>query len=393
MKIDIMGTLQRIGKSLMMPIAVLPAAALLLRFGELIKGASPDNTLIHTLGFVIMKSGGAVFDNLPLIFSIGVAIGFSGDSGVAGLASLVGYLVMTKTIEAVHPPVAGSNSSPVDMGVFGGLITGLIAATLYERYKDMRLPRALGFFGGKRFVPIVTAVTCLITGLTASIIWPFIQKGIDFLGNWLIAAGPLGVFIYGTANRILLSCGLHHIINTLVWFNFGSFTDNTGNVIHGDLNRFAAGDPTAGTFMSGYYPIMMFSLPAVCLAMLHEAKDSQKKVTAGILLGSAFTSFLTGITEPIEFSFMFLAPLLYGIHAVLTGTSMAICSLLGIKMGFSFSAGFIDYILFFGKGTKPLLLIPLGILYGIIYYTGFRIIIRKFNILTPGREPDEEESE
>ncbi len=390
MKLNLMGTLQRIGKALMTPIAVLPAAALLLRFGELIKTSTPDHTLINTIGFVIMKSGGTIFDNLPVIFSIGVAIGFTGDSGVAGLAALVGYLVMTKTIESFHPPSSPGIPPPVDMGVLGGLIIGLTAASLYEKYHSIRLPKSLGFFGGKRFVPIVTSVTSLAIGLAASFIWPFAQKLIDIGGNWMIAAGPVGVFIYGFANRLLIPCGLHHIINTFVWFNFGSFTDGTGKVIHGDLNRFAAGDPSAGTFMSGYYPVMMFALPAICIAMIHEAKDSQKKIAAGILLGAAFTSFLTGITEPVEFSFMFLAPLLYALHAFLTGTSMALCYLLGIKMGFSFSAGLIDYILFFGKGTRPLLIIPVGLVYSVLYYVIFRFIIRRFNLTTPGREEDDD---
>jgi len=390
MKFNLMGMLQRIGKSLMTPIAVLPAAALLLRLGELIKSLTHDHTIINTAGFVMMKSGGAIFENLPLIFAIGVATGLTSDTGVAGLASVAGYLVMTKTIESIHPPPSPGMPSPVDMGVLGGLIIGLVAASLYERYNKIRLPRFLGFFGGKRFVPIITSFSALFIGLLAGIIWPFIQKAIDLAGNWMISIGPAGVFIYGLANRLLIPFGLHHILNTFVWFNFGSFTDSTGKLIHGDLNRFAAGDPSAGTFMSGYYPIMMFALPAVCIAMVSEAKPSRRKEVAGILIGSALTSLLTGITEPIEFSFMFLAPALYGIHAFLTGTSMAICSLLGIKMGFSFSAGLIDYILFFGKGTRPLLIIPVGLIYAVLYYVIFRFIIRRFNLTTQGREEDDD---
>ena len=384
-----MGVLQRIGKSLMMPIAVLPAAALLLRFGELIQ--SLDKTgFVHMIGFVMMKGGAAIFDNLPLVFSIGVAIGFAADAGVAGLAALIGYLVMTKVIEAVHPGLKTGDPSPVNMGVLGGLMIGLVAASLYNRYHRIRLPRALGFFGGKRFVPIVTSFAALGIGLLASWLWPYAQDAIKAGGNALIASGPVGVFFYGVANRLLIPFGLHHVINTLVWFDFGTFTTAAGEIVHGDLNRFAKGDPSAGMFMTGFYPIMMFALPAVCLAMIHESKSSQRKIVAGLLMGSALTSLITGITEPIEFSFMFLAPVLYGVHAVLTGTALALCELLGIKHGFGFSAGLIDYILFFGKATKPLLLLPIGAAYGTIYYFLFRFIIRKMDLKTPGREPDEE---
>jgi PTS system N-acetylglucosamine-specific IIC component len=384
-----MGTLQKIGKSLMVPIAVLPAAALLLRFGELIQSSVTNPGLIHTIGFVMMKGGSAIFDNLPIIFAIGVAIGFAADAGVAGLAATIGYLVMTKTIEAVHPPLRPGDPSPINMGVLGGLTVGLVAASLYQRYHKIRLPRALGFFGGRRFVPIITSFSCLGIGLLASWLWPYAQTGIGAFGNTLIKSGPIGVFFYGVANRLLIPLGLHHVLNTMVWFDFGTFTDAAGKVVHGDLHRFAAGDPTAGTFMAGYYPIMMFALPAVCLAMLHEAKTSQRKIAAGILIGSALTSMVTGITEPIEFSFMFLAPILYGVHAILTGTSMALCQLLGIRHGFGFSAGLIDYVLFWGKATKPVLLLPIGAVYGIVYYVLFRAIIRKMDLRTPGMEEDE----
>ncbi len=386
---NFMGVLQRIGKSLMMPIAVLPAAALMLRFGELIQASVPTG-IIHTVGFVMMKGGGAIFDNLPLIFAIGVAIGFAADAGVAGLAAVVGYLVMTKTIEAVHPGVNPGDPSTVNMGVLGGLVIGLVSASLYNKYHRTRLPRALGFFGGKRLVPILTSFSALIIGLLASWLWPYVQASIHAGGNALIASGPIGVFFYGIANRLLVPFGLHHVINTMVWFDFGAFTDVAGKVVHGDLTRFAAGDPTAGQFMTGFYVIMMFALPAVCLAMVHESKSSQRKVVAGLLMGSALTSLITGITEPIEFAFMFLAPILYGVHAVLTGSALAVCELLGIKHGFGFSAGLIDYVLFYGKATHPLWIIPIGLVYAAIYYFLFRFIIRKMDLATPGREPDEE---
>lgn len=386
---NIMGTFQRIGKSLMVPIAVLPAAALLLRFGELAYNSTAHlPPLMHTIGFVMMKGGSAIFDNLPMIFSIGVAIGFASDAGVAGLAAIIGYLVMTKTIEAVHPPLKAGDPSPVNMGVLGGLIIGLVSASLYQRYHKIRLPRALGFFGGRRFVPIITSFSALLIGLVASYVWPFVQAGIAVVGNKMIASGAVGVFCYGVANRLLIPMGLHHVLNTMVWFDFGAFTDAAGKIVHGDLHRFAAGDPSAGMFMAGFYPIMMFALPAICMAMLHEAKDSQRKIVAGILIGSALTSAITGITEPIEFSFMFLAPVLYGIHALLTGTAMAVCYLLGIKHGFGFSAGLIDYVLFWGKATKPVLLLPIGAVYGVVYYVLFRAVIRWMDLKTPGREEE-----
>lgn len=388
---NLMGVLQRIGKSLMMPIAVLPAAALLLRFGTLIESSVPSG-IVHMIGFVMMMGGNAIFDNLPLIFAIGVAIGFASDAGVAGLAAVVGYLVMTKTILAIHPGAKPGDPSPVNMGVLGGLIIGLVSASLYNKYHRTRLPQALGFFGGKRLVPILSSFSALMIGLLASWIWPGVQSAIHAGGNALIASGPVGVFFYGVANRLLVPFGLHHVINTMVWFDFGSFTDAAGKVVHGDLTRFAAGDKSAGQFMTGFYVIMMFALPAVCLAMVHESKSKNRKTVAGLLIGSALTSIVTGITEPIEFSFMFTAPVLYGVHAVLTGGALAICELLGIKHGFGFSAGLIDYILFYGNATKPLMIIPIGIVFALIYYFLFRLIIRKLDLPTPGREPDDDAS-
>ncbi|KXG78432.1 PTS system glucoside-specific EIICBA component [Fervidicola ferrireducens] len=363
----VLGSLQKLGKALMMPIAVMPAAALLLRLG------AEDVLNIP----VIMAGGAAIFDNLPLIFALGVSMGLAGGAGAAALAGGVGYYVLINVLKAIN--------EEINMGVLGGIITGIVAAQLYNRYKDIKLPDFLGFFGGRRFVPIVTSATMLVLGVIFGFVWPPIQKVIYAAGEWIIGAGVLGVFVFGVLNRLLIPFGLHHVINSLVWFVFGEYTDATGKVVTGDLHRFFAGDPTAGIFMTGFFPIFLFGLPAACLAMLHEAKDSQKKAVSGVLLSAALTSFLTGITEPIEFSFMFLAPVLYVVHALLTGISLALTYALGIRHGFGFSAGFIDYVLNYGLATKPLLLIPIGIVYGAVYYAIFRYIIRKYDLPTPGR--------
>ncbi|MBE3591777.1 MAG: PTS transporter subunit EIIC [Thermoanaerobacter sp.] len=366
-----LASLQKLGKALMLPVAVLPAAALLLRLG------APD---VFNIPF-IMQAGAAVFDNLPLIFAIGIAIGFADGDGVAALAAAVGYFVLTKGATTIN--------KDINMGVLGGILMGIIAGYLYNKYHDIKLPDFLGFFGGKRFVPIVTAFAAIVLAFAIGYVWPPIQNGIYAVGEWIIGAGALGVFVYGVLNRLLIPFGLHHVINSLVWFVFGTFKTAAGKVVTGDLNRFFAGDPTAGTFMAGFYPIIMFGLPAAALAMLAAAKPNQRKAVSGVLISAALTAFLTGITEPIEFSFMFLAPVLYVIHALLTGLSLAITYVLGIKDGFGFSAGLIDYILSYGIATKPLLLLLIGVIYGAIYYVVFYYIIVKFNLPTPGRLEEE----
>jgi PTS system N-acetylglucosamine-specific IIC component len=264
----------------------------------------------------------------------------------------------------------------------------MVAGMLYNKYKDIKLPDYLAFFGGKRFVPIITGVVCLILGIVFGYVWQPIQAAIDAAGHWAITAGAFGVFVYGVLNRLLLVTGLHHIINSLVWFVFGTFTPaNGGAPVTGDLHRFFAGDPSAGGFMTGFFPIMMFGLPAACLAMYHEAPKERRALVGGLLFSMALTSFLTGVTEPIEFSFMFLAPVLYVIHAILTGLSLAITQALGVHLGFTFSAGAIDYVLNYGLSQKGWFAIPVGLVYGAVYYGLFRFFIRKFNMTTPGREP------
>lgn len=382
----ILAPLQSVGRSLMLPIAVLPAAALLLRLGQ------PDLLDLSWMA----AAGDGVFANLAIIFAVGIAIGLCAGEGAAGLAALVGYFVFTAVFNTIIPKVpnplvnpttleAGMIPDPnIKMGVLSGILIGLVAAGLYRRFHDIRLPDYLGFFGGKRFVPIVTAFAALALGALFGLIWPPIQVGIDALGRAIVGLGPLGTGIYGFLNRLLIPIGLHHVLNTYVWFQLGSFTGPDG-VVHGDLTRYFAGDPSAGAFMAGFFPMMMFGLPAACLAMIRHARFP--KVASGILISAGFASFLTGITEPIEFAFLFVAPVLYFVHALLTGSALAICSLLNIKIGFGFSAGLIDYVLNFGKAntTNPLLVLVMGLVYAVIYYVVFSFFITRFNLATPGR--------
>ncbi len=363
----VFGKLQKLGKALMLPVAVLPVAALLLRLG------AGD---VFDIPFVF-ATGDAIFSNLALIFAIGVAVGLSKDNaGAAGLAGAIGYFVITSGAKSINPDI--------NMGVLAGIIAGVVAGNMYNKYHKINLPTWLAFFGGRRFVPIVTSFACIILALIFGFIWPPIQNVIDSVGNWMIGAGALGVFSFGFLNRLLIPVGLHHVINSIVWFIFGEYNGATG-----DLHRFFAGDPTAGGFMVGFYPVMMFGLVAAALAMYKTAKRENRTAVGGALFSVAFTAFLTGITEPIEFMFMFLAPVLYVAHALLTGVSMAVCYVLGIKHGFGFSAGAIDYFLSMGLATKGWLLIPVGLIFGVVYYFLFVYVIKKFNLPTPGRLDEE----
>lgn len=370
----VLGGLQSIGRSLMLPIAVLPAAALLLRLGQ------PDLLNISWMA----AAGDAIFGNLPVIFAIGIAVGLTGGEGTAAIAALVGYFVFTAVFQTIIPQVNGKPDSSIKMGVLSGILVGIVAAMLYKRFHDIRLPDYLGFFGGKRFVPIVTSFATLVLGAVFGILWPGIQTGLNSVGTEIVKLGPAGVGIYGVGNRLLIPVGLHHVLNSYVWFQLGDFNGPAG-IVHGDLTRYFAGDPSAGNFMAGFFPVMMFGLPGACLAMIRQARFP--KVAAGILVSAAFASFLTGVTEPIEFAFLFVAPLLYGIHCVLTGTALAVCYILNIKIGFGFSAGLIDYILNFNKAntTNPFLLLVVGVVYGVLYYFIFSFCIAKFNLATPGR--------
>lgn len=363
---------QGLGRALMLPIAVLPIAGLLLRLGQ------PD---LLDIAFVA-AAGDAIFANLGLLFAIGVAVGLARENhGAAGLAGAVAYFIATHGTAVI----AGLDAKAVSrLSVPIGILCGILSGALYNRYSDIRLPDYLAFFGGRRFVPIAAGFAALGLAAVFGFAWPVLVGGMDAVTRAVVEAGGLGLFVYGVLNRLLIITGLHHILNNVAWFILGEFAGKTG-----DLNRFFAGDPSAGAFMSGFFPVMMFGLPAACLAMYHTARPEKKRATGGLLLSMGLTSFLTGVTEPIEFTFMFLAPLLYVVHAILTGLAMVTMDLLGSRLGFSFSAGFFDYVLNFGKATHPLYLLPVGAVYFGLYYGLFRYFIVKLDLKTPGREADD----
>ncbi|TCP71006.1 N-acetylglucosamine-specific PTS transporter subunit IIBC [Sphingomonas sp. PP-CE-1G-424] len=388
---SVLEALQPLGRALMLPIAVLPVAGLLLRLGQ------PDMLDIA----VLSAAGDAIFSHLGLLFAIGVATGFARDgNGAACLAGVVCYLVTTQGAQALMTVPAdalkGFTGDTIALATAAwkakaiarldvpiGILSGLIGGSFYNRFSAIALPEYLAFFGGRRFVPIVSGVAGLVLGIIVGLGFGALSTGIDGLSYGISGAGGFGLFAFGLLNRLLLVTGLHHLLNNIVWFVAGDYHGTTG-----DLRRFFAGDPNAGAFMAGFFPVMMFGLPAACLAMYHSALPERRKAVGGMLLSLALTSALTGVTEPIEFSFMFLAPVLYAIHAVLTGLSMALMNALGVKLGFGFSAGLFDYVLNYGKATKPLLLLPVGLAYAAIYYVLFRTVIKRLDLPTPGRERD-----
>jgi PTS system N-acetylglucosamine-specific IIC component len=413
------GVLQRIGKSLMLPIATLPAAGLLVRFGQDDMLGRFNNAFVKNVATIMATGGNALLSNLPVIFAIGVAIGFAKKSdGTTAVAAIVGYLVYNAVSmqmfvgsklksqvqslviknpdQAVNQGVSPGGlrfgldlTKPNPTGVLGGILVGIIAALLWQRYYRIKLPTWLAFFGGRRFVPIITAVVCLFLGVFMGWVWSPIGQGINDMSNWITRNSSVGLFMYGALNRALIPFGLHHILNAFPWFQFGTYTNSNGTY-HGDIARFLNGDPTAGLFMTGFFPIMMFGLPGAALAMWRSAMPTKRKVAGSILISAALTSFVTGVTEPLEFAFMFVAPLLYVIHALLTGLSMSLMWALGCKDGFNFSAGLIDFVLNWGKATKPWLILIIGPIYFVVYYGLFTFAIRVFNLKTPGREPDPE---
>lgn len=409
------GVLQRVGKALMLPVAILPAAGLLLGIGNMLINPdflqyvpALDNHTVHAIANVLMNSGQVVFNNLSLLFAVGVAIGLAGGEGVAGLAAIVGFLVMNITMGTVvgvndfvlsqgnfaYANVLGIPT--LQTGVFGGIIVGVIAAEMYKRFFKFELPSYLGFFAGKRFVPIITAVSCLVLGLALTVIWPPIQHGLNYLSQNMIDTNKtLAAFIFGIIERSLIPFGLHHIFYSPFWFEFGQYVDKAGNLVRGDQKIFMAElrdgvQFTAGTFMTGKFPFMMFGLPAAALAIFHEAKPQHKKMVGSLMVSAALTSFLTGITEPLEFAFLFVAPVLFAIHAVFAGLSFMLMQMLNVKIGMTFSGGLIDYLLFgvIPNRTQWWLVIVVGLVLAVIYYFGFRFAIRKFNLKTPGREEE-----
>ncbi|MCV2371145.1 PTS glucose transporter subunit IIBC [Roseateles oligotrophus] len=388
--------LQKVGKSLMMPVAVLPVAGLLLGLGA--TDFHTSNTLALAILLLMKSAGDVIFGNLPLIFAIGVALGFTENDGVAAIAATIGFLVMTVTL-GVMAGILGLKPDmimglpSIQTGVFGGILAGGLAAMMFNRYYRISLPAYLAFFAGKRFVPIVTALGAIALGAVLSIVWPPVGGAIKAFSHWAAVSDPTtAATTYGFFERLLIPFGLHHIWNVPFFFEMGSFTDVSGKVVSGDINRFFAGDPTAG-ILAGAFLFKMFGLPAAAIAIWHTAKPEKRLAVGGIMLSAALTSFLTGITEPIEFAFLFVAPVLYFLHACLAASAQFVANSLNMHMGFTFSQGGIDFLMFNvigGKAQNAWYVFVLGPIYAAIYYGVFRFVIVKFNLKTPGREDEVE---
>ena len=382
--------LQKIGKCMMLPVSVLPVAGILLGVGSANFSWLPD-----AVSQIMAASGNAIFANLPLLFAIGVAIGLTDNDGVAALAGTVGFVVFLAAM-GICAKLRGIATTAImgipsiETGVFGGIIVGLIAAAAFNRFYRIQLPSYLGFFAGKRSVPIITAFAVIAAGAILSFIWPPIGKGIEGFSNWAVHERPALAFtIYGIVERALIPFGLHHVWNVPFFFQAGTFTDPaTGAVVNGEIARFIAGDPTAGN-MTGGYLFKMWGLPAAAFAMIATARPEQRAKVGGIMVSAALTAFLTGITEPIEFAFLFVAPVLYVVHALLAGCAYFLCVALDIKHGFTFSHVLIDYVVLFPKSHNALWLLLLGPVWAALYYGVFTFAIRHFNLPTPGREPEE----
>lgn len=390
-----MKTLQRLGKSLMLPVACLPVASIFMGIGYAIDPSGWGANSV--LAAFLIKAGAALIDNMGILFALGVGIGMSDDNdGTAALAALVSWLIVTtllspsvvallKEIPVEEVPAAFSKTQCQ----FIGILTGIIGANCYNRFKNVKLVDALSFFSGKRCVAIVTAGLSLIAALILFFVWPVVYNALVSFGKAIVGTGAIGSGIYAFLNRLLIPTGLHHALNSVFWFDVAGIND---------IGNFWAGTGVKGVtgmYMTGFFPVMMFGLPAGALAMYHTAKDSKKKAVYGLLLAASVSSFVTGVTEPLEFSFMFLAPPLYIAHAVLTGISAFVTTLLPVRAGFNFSAGLIDWLLSFNApmALNPLMLIPIGLVFGVIYYIVFRFMIVKLNLKTPGREDDDIEAE
>jgi PTS system, glucose-specific IIBC component len=393
---NLFGNLQQVGKALMLPVSVLPVAGILLGVG-----AAKFSILPATLSSVMEQAGGAVFGNMALLFAIGVALGFTKNDGVAGLAAAVGYFILTKTVTVVAPLLAGLDPTAADfaaqaenvsnVGVLGGVIAGGIAAYMFNRFYRIQLPEYLGFFAGKRFVPLSTGIVAIAAGVVLAFVWPPIGGAIKAFSHWAAYQNPALAFgIYGIVERSLIPFGLHHIWNAPFFFEVGEYTNATGQVFHGEIARYIAGDPTAGNLAGGYM-FKMYGLPAAAIAMWHTAKPENRAKIGGIMVSAALTSFLTGITEPIEFAFLFVAPVLYAIHALLAGSAFVVMILLGMKHGTTFSHGLIDFLVLFSQSTKGIMFPVIGLIYAAIYYTVFRVAIVALDLKTPGREEESAE--
>ena len=384
---NIFGNLQKVGKSLMLPVSVLPIAGILLGVGAAKFAVIPD-----VVSLLMMNAGDAVFGNMALLFAIGVALGFTKNDGVAGLAAAVGYFIMMKTIEVIAP---GANT-----GVLGGIVAGGIAAAMFNRFYNIKLPEYLGFFAGKRAVPIMTGLSAIFAGVILAFVWPPIGAAIAGFSHWAATQNPTVAFgIYGVVERSLIPFGLHHIWNVPFFFEAGSCVNAAGEQLNGVLTCYLAADDVTRAAGNGFgqlaggYMFKMFGLPAAAIAIAHAAKPENRAKVMGIMVSAALTSFLTGITEPIEFSFLFVAPALYAVHALLAGSAFVVTNMLGIVHGTSFSHGLIDFLVLSANAQKMVLLVVVGLVYAAIYYSVFRVMIKALDLKTPGREDEEMEEE
>ena len=438
MKDKIFGVLQRVGRSFMLPIAILPVAGLLLGLGSSftnattiatygLQGILGEGTLLHSLLIIMNKVGSAIFDNLPLIFAVGVAIGMAKkEKEVAALSALIAYFVMhisinsmleisgkiaadgtisKNVLEGTIASVCGINT--LQMGVFGGIIVGLGVAALHNRFHKIVLPNALSFFGGSRFVPIISTITYMFVGIAMYFVWPIVQNGIYALGSLVTGTGYFGTLIFGIVKRALIPFGLHHVFYLPFWQTaVGGTMEVGGKLIQGGQNIFFAQladsahithfSADATRYFSGEFIFMIFGLPGAALAMYRTAKPEKKKAAGGLLLSAALTCMLTGITEPLEFSFLFVAPVLFAVQVVLAGSAYMIAHILNIAVGLTFSGGFLDLLLFGilqgNAKTSWIRIIPVGIIYFFLYYFIFSFLIKKLDLKTPGREDDDEET-
>jgi PTS system glucose-specific IIC component len=380
---NIFGNLQKVGKSLMLPVSVLPIAGILLGVGAAKFSIIPD-----VVSQLMEQAGGAVFGNMALLFAIGVALGFTKNDGVAGLAAAVGYFIMMKTIEVLAP---GANT-----GVLGGIVAGGIAAWMFNRFYNITLPEYLGFFAGKRAVPIMTGLTAIIVGAILAVVWPPIGAGIAAFSHWAADQNPTLAFgIYGIVERSLIPFGLHHIWNVPFFFEAGSCVNAAGEQLNGVLTCYLSADDATRAAGNGFgqlaggYMFKMFGLPAAAIAIAHSAKPENRAKVMGIMVSAALTSFLTGITEPIEFAFLFVAPALYAVHALLAGSAFIVTNMLGMVHGTSFSHGLIDFLVLSANASSLFVFIGVGLVYAAIYYTVFRVLIKALDLKTPGREEEE----
>ncbi|CAL4321901.1 PTS glucose transporter subunit IIBC [Buchnera aphidicola] len=384
---NMFSNLQKIGKSLMLPVSVLPIAGILLGIG------SANFSIIPSIiSHVMAEAGSVIFKNMPLIFSIGVALGFTNNDGVAALAALVCQSIMVQTTSIIIPCflknviIQSNYQNFCDTGILGGILSGSISAYLFNKFYKITLPEYLGFFSGKRFIPIISGLTAILFGFLLSIIWPTISNAIQIFSKWAAYQNPMLAFgIYGFVERALVPFGLHHIWNVPFQMQIGEYTNSAGQVFHGDIARYMAGDNTAGKLAGGFL-FKMYGLPGAACAIWRCANKENRKKIGGMMLSAALTAFLTGITEPIEFAFLLTAPILYFIHAVLAGLAFPICIFFGMNAGASFSHGLIDFIILSSRVNSIWLFPVVGIVYGFIYYIIFYSLIKYFNFITPGRE-------